>query len=92
MVAWVPEPPEPVSVRHLPDCGLTRTPFGCGGPGLGAGPVAVVEVDDGAVGRVAAVDVEALAEHLEGAVGLDRPVLRVRAVAGVDLDRVVIRG
>ena len=26
--AWVPEPPEPVSVRHLPDWGLTRAPLG----------------------------------------------------------------
>ena len=30
MVVWVPEPPEPVSVRHLPDWGLTRDPFGWG--------------------------------------------------------------
>jgi hypothetical protein len=30
MIAWVPEPPDPLSARHLPDCGLTRAPFGCG--------------------------------------------------------------
>ena len=27
---WVPEPPKPVSSRHLPDSGFSRSPFDCG--------------------------------------------------------------
>src|SRR4051794_24131218 len=52
------------------------------------------EVHDGAVRRVVAGDVEALARRrvAQAAVGLGRPVLRARAVAGPELDLGAVGG
>src|SRR6201999_472092 len=61
---------------------------GLGLPDLGAGAVAGVQVDQGAVGRAGRVDVQAQAEDLQGVPGPDRSLLGAGPVAGVDLERV----
>ena len=79
-------------VEALAGVGVDQFAVGLRFPDLGAGAVAVIQVDGGAVGGACAVDVQALAQHFEGVVGLHRPLLGVAAVAGVDLDRVGVRG
>src|SRR4029077_5623141 len=60
---------------------------------LCAGGVAVIQVYGGPVGGAAAVDVQALAEGVQGAARLDHgPLLGVGPVAGVDLDRREVGG
>src|SRR5207302_1179200 len=54
------------------------------------GAVAVVELNQRAVGGAGAGHVQALAQHGQRAAGADRPLLGVGAVAGVDLDRVAV--
>src|SRR5262249_28033513 len=72
---------------------VVQRPVGLRDEHLGRGVVAVVQVDQGPVGRAARVDVHALAERVLGAARLDhRPLLRRGVVAGVDLDRVVVGG
>src|SRR5207248_4841494 len=59
-------------------------------PLLGATAVAVVELDQGAVGGGAVFGVHALAENSQ--VWTDRPLLGRGAVAFIDLDRVSVVG
>ena len=89
---WVPEPPKPVSSRHLPEFVFTQLAVGLVHPGLRAGAVAGIQVDQGAVGRARAGDVQAVAQDRQGAVAVHGPALRVGPVAGVDLDRVEVGG
>ena len=79
-------------VEALAGVGVEQLAVGLRFPDLGAGAVAGVQVDEGAVGGAGRVDVQALAEHLQGVAGRDRPLLGAGAVAGVDLDRVEVRG
>src|SRR6266851_4871494 len=63
-----------------------RGPHGDELPLLGAGPVARIEVHQGAAGRARAADVQALAVDAQRAVRLRRPGLRGGAVASPDVD------
>ena len=75
----------PVASRHLPS-GVDSVPSAPMRPGLRGGAVAVVELHLRAVGGTGGVDVQALAQRPDGAVGADGPLLRGGAVAGVELD------
>src|SRR5215468_5603787 len=61
-------------------------------PLLGAGPVAGIEVNQGAAGRASAVNVQALTVDVQRPVRLYRPGLRGGAVAGPDVDLRQVRG
>jgi len=87
---WVPEPPKPVSSRHLPEFGFTSSPVGLRLPEPGRlVPVAGVELDMVCRGRCRQAE---MSRHLPSdctvaAGGVDGPLLRAGAVAGVDLHR-----
>src|SRR5450759_6043583 len=84
--------PVPV-VETLPGLRIVKGAIGLRDKDLRGRVVAVVQVNSGAVRGAAAIDVHALAERVERAVGLDdRPLLGIRVVAGIDLDRGVVRG
>src|SRR6266542_5081898 len=61
-------------------------------PHLGAGTVAVPQLDERAVGGTAARDVKALSERPQRRVGTHRPALRIGAVAGPQLDGCPVGG
>src|SRR6202020_1797589 len=80
-------------VEALARLGVVQLSVGLRFEDLRARVIAGVEVYRRAVGGAASVDVQALAECLQGAAGLnDGPLLSAGAVAGVDLNRGEVRG